>query len=231
MSKNGSDTAKCGTILYPCATLYWASTKINQTYAYQEDLSHIIHVIDGQNIPQIMQYKQVNETNGWNPCLPIPISGSTAITFDRDNIQSWRDWYPLNICDYKNNTAEYKNEYLFQGGVSLTINNLYIFDYIIDNDTNYPILGSGAEFNASITINNGMFINIFSSISSSLFYSWSSIYVESTNFINIAISNIMFYGFHSSLGDTRSFLFENNHFNNISADRIFDALAHANDVK
>ena len=60
-----------------------------------------IYVIDGQNITQIGQYKQLNNTDGWNPSIPIPFtmlfydSRLISINFVSNKPNNFRDWYPL----------------------------------------------------------------------------------------------------------------------------------------
>ena len=135
-------------------TLYYASLLINDG-SYKDNQ---IYIINGQNTSQINEWKQRN-TLKWNPCIPkrFDEDKSITITFISNSI-----WYPLNVCNYQNNSMSYQNQYLFDGGKALTINNLNIIDYIIDDNTNYPILNS--RFDDAITLNHGLIINISSSI-------------------------------------------------------------------
>ena len=76
--------------------------------------SVIVHgdaiIVDGQSISDIKAYKKADNTNQWNPCLPMPFNYATVtINFT----STFRDWYPLQICDYENNSVYYRNEYLF----------------------------------------------------------------------------------------------------------------------
>ena len=86
---------------------------------HQSDHSRINVIdIDGQNITEITKYKQLKNTNNWNPCLPMPLSTDPAaviITFSSNTDSIWRDWYPLDVCDYQYNSINYKNRYLFDG--------------------------------------------------------------------------------------------------------------------
>ena len=130
---------------------------------------HTIYIIDGQNITQIKQYKQLNNTNKWNPCIPMPFDNSIDISLIFDKYGNFRDWYPLQICDYPNNFINYKNEYLFDCGYRLIIDNLYINNYVINFNTNYPISRNIAGY--SLSVYHGTFINISSIITDPLFYS------------------------------------------------------------
>ena len=112
---------------------------------------------------------------------------------------SFRDWYPLGICDHPNNYVQYKNKYLFdvsQAAADLKIYNLKINNYIINDNRNYPIvrLISNNPFPAprSFVIVNGSFINISSFTTDSLFY-----------------------------GDIQHSILKDNYFNNISTQMIF----------
>ena len=82
----------------------------------------------------------MDNTKGQNPCIPIRFNEDKTIVITFDNTDIWRNWYPLDICDYSNNTYKYQNEYSFDGARSLTLNNLTIYDYIIDDSTNYPFV-------------------------------------------------------------------------------------------
>ena len=204
-------------------TLWYVSSLIG---AYEHDSI----IVDGQSISDIKTYKELDNTDGWNPCLPVPFNWSTVtINF----ISTFRDWYPFEICDYQNNSIHYKNEYLFDGGKSLMINNLYINNYTIDNNTNYPILRSMEYFNASIIINNGLFTNISSSVNQSLFQTLASLYIKGTSFSNIQISNSVFYGYHDFIADhaIRTITFESSLFYNLSAAIMYQSSKSLNDVK
>ena len=153
------------------------------------DQDNEIYIINGQNISQIETYKRLNNTNKWNPCIPITFNGNKSITI---TFIFSSNWYPLIYCDYKNNYMHHTNKYLFDGGKSLIINNLNINNYIINNNTNYPILRSTNNYDASITINNGSFINISSSINSSLFLTRSSFYIKTTSSLTFKSPNQCF---------------------------------------
>eukprot|EP01084_Bolivina_argentea_P099773 179304_1 len=195
ISLNGTDVADCGEYNNPCGTLYYISyLMLHDSYPYHDPF---IYIIDGQNQAQIEYYKLLNNTNGWNPCLPMTVS-TIKITFGVNNENIWRDWYPLNICDYPNNAMYYRNKYLFDG-VSVTLNHLSIHDYQINYDTNYPITRSkmtSRGYSSSIIINHGSFINITSSTTQALFYSnsfsngWDLIFVSSS-FQNVSATMIL----------------------------------------
>ena len=152
ISQDGVDSAECGALSNPCmwliyskmqpvllyqrfayvfryhlclcstgGTMFWASLLINY-YSEWNPNHHGMYIIHGQNMTQIQYHQQSNNTLGWNPCLPMTIATPITVTFDSENLVTWRSWYPLNICDYTNNTNQYKNEYLFEGEINLTIN-------------------------------------------------------------------------------------------------------------
>ena len=172
--------------------MYYVSYLINNN---ADSDQHEIYIIDGQNQTQIEEYKQLNNTYPWNPCIAMPFDDTKSITINF-NTNDWRNWYPNNTCDYRNNSAFYDNTYLFDGGKSLTVNDLNINDYEIDNNTNYPIIRSMDNYNASITIKDCIFTNITSSMTTSLVSSKSSIYMKNNSFINIKSFGSMFYGYH-----------------------------------
>ena len=195
------------------------------------DQDNEIYILNGQNISQIEKYKQLKNTNKWNPCIPITFYGDKSITI---TFTSSSNWYPLNICNYQNNSMSYQNEYLFDGGKNLTINNLNINDYIIDDNTNYPISRSISNKNALITVNHGLFINISSSITAPLFKTQSNLYIYNTSFRDITVSNQVFYATHDALyadESDYSIRFENGLFYNISAETIYQSAAPKDDVK
>ena len=89
-------------------TLYHVSMVINQ-FSYQK---FEIIIIDGQNLTQI-KYKQLSNTNQWNPCIQCHLYGIYQYHFVDNKSNNFRDWYPLEICDYPYNFVSYKNDYLF----------------------------------------------------------------------------------------------------------------------
>ena len=99
----------------------------------------------------------------------MPFNNSIDINLIFDKYSNFRDWYPLQICDYPNNFVNYKNEYLFDGGFELIIINLNINNYVINYNTNYPISRNIAGYRLSI--HHGTFINISSIIPDPLFHS------------------------------------------------------------
>ena len=143
-----------------------------------------IYIIDGQNLTQIIEYKQLNNTNQWNPCIPMPFEKDTIIniTFVDNGYNNFRDWYPSQICDYPYNFVNYKNKYLFHRkndaagffyeGTSLNIHHLSIHDYIINDNKNYPIVGNTgtSRISVELTLHYGSFINISSVTTEALFY-------------------------------------------------------------
>ena len=203
--------------------MYYVSTLIND---YLPGSNAMIY-IDGQNSARIQQYKRQG-TNGWNPCIPVPFNSdiSVTITFTTSN---WRDWYPVNDCDFAgNNDRYYQNSYLFDGGYSLTFNSMAIITYSISSSTNYPIIRTVDHYNASISINEGRFISIDSSTGAELFLSSSSFYIRNSSFINMQVG-VIFHEFHDGEEDSkyRFFVLEHSSLQSISAQTIFRSTAGA----
>ena len=170
-----------------------------------------IYIIDGQNQIQIEQYKTLNNTNSWNPCIPMTFKGinnnyfgstiKITVTFSSDT--SWRDWYPLHVCDFPNNTDQYKNMYLFQSEEGLYLNNLKIDGYTIHNATNYPIMSTNYKRSSGIT--NGLFRNVSCTTSDPLFFGKDvefpqkgsyEMSIINNSFVDITTLGIIFYGQH-----------------------------------
>ena len=157
---------------------------------------------------------------------------SINIIFDHDQNINFREWYPLEICDVENNTINYKNTYLFDGGKSPSIDNLNIDNYDITNNRNYPIINCHDYDDAKITVNNSSFLNLFSSINSPIFYSKSSIHIENSTFINIYIWYLILWKpLKLYDGAFRHFMFKDVLFDNISAETMFQSTPSYNDVK
>eukprot|EP01084_Bolivina_argentea_P309866 536024_1 len=183
ISEHGTDASLCGNQLNPCATLYFASILINEGVNNHNE----IYIVDGQNITQILFYQQLNNTHNWDPCIPTRFYGnkSLAITFNIEYINHLRDWYPLEICSQPLVHTNYKNQYLFDGGNTIIINNLIIDDYSIDGKRSYPFIQSAEYINASVTCNNCSFINISSSNTNPLLVTNASIYIINNLFLNV----------------------------------------------
>ena len=109
--------------------------------------------------------------------MPFSVQINLTITFYDNEYNKFRNWYPLQICDYADNLLNYKNEYLFDvpgtiKGTGLIVNNLNIENYIINNNTNYPISRTiDAEHSTWFCIHRGTFIKISSVTTDPLFYS------------------------------------------------------------
>ena len=88
-----------------------------------------VFVIDGQNPSEILYHQQFNTL--WDPCIPVWFYPDRAIsiTFNSTNIQKLEDWYPIQICSQLSSVT-YGNDYFFDGGKSMKINNLIIILYI-----------------------------------------------------------------------------------------------------
>eukprot|EP01083_Nonionella_stella_P066591 175475_1 len=160
VGRNGYDHVSCGTRTNPCGTLFMASKILNETSTERHD----IYVIDGQNETQIETYLASQTITTYDPCLPIPFESyyHIEITFD-ETIMDLRTWYPLHLC--QNHSRDYSNEYMFDGGAALTINNLIINDYVIsDWNDSYSFIRDISHTNASVTCNHCVFKNITSSV-------------------------------------------------------------------
>ena len=214
---------------YAGGTLFHVSKLIN--YVYLDSDYADIYVIDGQSITLMQEYKQENES--WNPCLPMTFNNnkSVSITFGNNNEHNiWREWYPFNVCDYPNNIGKYNNSYLFHGGKSLSLQNLYIYDYVIDMYQNYPCMESINNMESSVIMINGLFINVSSSIQDPLFHS-------SFNNVKLGPDQVIFFGDFSeeaygiSIKPARSFVFERNVFQNVSAQMLLHISRSGYDVK
>lgn len=166
--------------------MYYASTLINGSL----DVSFI--VMDGQNTNIITNY--TNNTH--HPCLPMITSVEhwfidIAVTFS-SNITSFEHWFPPNCTSL--NHSDYDNEYMFDGALSWTFNNLIIEDYNVSNG--YPLVRT-SEFVQSgdrgpdIECNDCNLRNITESASSGnfLFDSSGSFHFYRSQFSEISIEN------------------------------------------
>ena len=206
---------------------------INQRSAILSDIE--IFVDDGQNRSQIQTYIHLDNTNNWDPCIPMTFSNEYKITinFNANHIKNLIDWYPAEICNNDKNGMSYTNEYLFDGGKSLTINNLTINNYFLsDNHSgNYPFIRSIDYYDASITCNDCSFINI-SSKDQPLFNSMASIYLYNNTFNHVTTSQDIIYAHHDDLdAATREFKIERTTFSHITANSILEAGDSQNDVR
>ena len=68
ISQTGNDNVNCGDISNPCGTLYYAST------FYNSESTSINFYIEGQSTTLISNYVNTNNTNGYHPCLPKPVT-------------------------------------------------------------------------------------------------------------------------------------------------------------
>eukprot|EP01084_Bolivina_argentea_P002505 4628_1 len=212
VSRNGVDTEKCGTKSNPCGTLYQASLNINNR-AYIFDEINLIYVMDGQNESAISRHLILNDTFGYDPCLPMPFKSSKniEINFNSSEIYNSDQWLPPNICDYQNNS--FKNIYIFDGGKTLTMNNL-----VINNYSHYPFIRNINSPHAEILCNHCTFTNI-SSISYPLIHTRSNVFLSNTKFININAKQTLIYADHEDYEFVdRIIVVINTIFNNIKSD-------------
>eukprot|EP01084_Bolivina_argentea_P236226 397254_1 len=75
ISESGIDDPLCGNETDPCGSLYAVSLLINKTWNEYDE----IYIIDGQNDSLLMTYFILNNTNSYDPCLPIPFDKSKTI--------------------------------------------------------------------------------------------------------------------------------------------------------
>ena len=97
--------------------MYYVSDLINNHNDWK-DIE--IHIIDGQNIEQIQEYQQLNTTKQWNSCIPMTFGDDLAVTLIF-YANDWRNWYPLNICDFEDNKHYYRNEYHWYTSTAYTL--------------------------------------------------------------------------------------------------------------
>eukprot|EP00485_Elphidium_margaritaceum_P015027 CAMPEP_0202729254 /NCGR_PEP_ID=MMETSP1385-20130828/186035_1 /ASSEMBLY_ACC=CAM_ASM_000861 /TAXON_ID=933848 /ORGANISM="Elphidium margaritaceum" /LENGTH=1552 /DNA_ID=CAMNT_0049395511 /DNA_START=49 /DNA_END=4707 /DNA_ORIENTATION=- len=190
VSRSGIDSPLCGTDTAPCGTLYQASVLVNAMNATAIETA-VITVLDGQNETEIVRHLSAADTGGYDPCLPVPFSVELAIeiVFDALQITVMSDWYP-SVCPDTNTI--YANEYLFEGGQSLSLRNLVVNDYTITDDSYYPIIkGSFEYFNTSVACHDCVFERIVSSVTNAekpLIYSRVSLELRNNRWADIACS-------------------------------------------
>eukprot|EP01084_Bolivina_argentea_P134239 236810_1 len=201
ISKNGTDKHKCGyAISNPCGTLDFAANDGHDIFD--------IYVYDGQNELEIIKHITLHPPPEYNPCLirlKWPYSYSPAsitpfhrvnsITFNKNKILTFRDWYPL-VCDNTNLT--FQNTYLFHIYGSnhddshtypgYKLNNLIIENYTIPN-------GMGLFYGA-YQINNSTLKNIVinqsmatADVTALVYFQWEFILISGSVFSNILFQN------------------------------------------
>ena len=221
------------------ATIYYISHLVN-TDADQYHDDYEINIIDGQNETQIEQYIHENNTNNWDPCLPKRFNtnpSSITITFDTNNINDLNDWYPMSIC--YNNSNKYKNEYLFDGGNSLIINDLMVNNFVISSRSNndYSLIRTFDSVNASIHCINCKFIHIFNYDTKPLLDIMGSVYLFHSEFFNVSVSANLICGQRDpddryiASDRLRNFVLENTSFSDIKASSILTIKGSKTDVK
>ena len=166
------------------ATLYYASTQTPLQNAYSDRTELNIYVIDGQNETEIMNHIIMNDTDNYNPCLPILFTAEQdiTITFDADNINDFSDWYPKELCE----NQTYINEYMFDGFGTIEFTNLIISDQYIHNDSYSLIRTTEDNFNGTIKCIDCTFRNITSE-GISIIITYSNIFLVNNEFSNIEL--------------------------------------------
>eukprot|EP01084_Bolivina_argentea_P271002 460959_1 len=226
ISKDGIDTNTCGDVSNPCGTMYYTSYLMKQN----KGIDPIeIYLIDGQNETEIMQYLINNNTNNYDPCLPMPFnyneftSRAVNITFNAGRINEMNQWLPRNICSH---TIEkvYNNKYLFDGAVQLTINNLIINNYSITDENNYPFMHVITEIaGASMQCNNCVFKNIHATVSPLIIAS-SNMQFYNTQFVNIDIYGAILY-IYEWVEEPDQIIIDNALFENVKSDTSIIAIS------
>eukprot|EP01084_Bolivina_argentea_P032524 60186_1 len=226
VSRNGMDSNQCGNWTNPCGTLNEASYHIKISTLQNA----IINVIDGQNETDIASWNTMNDTR-LDPCLPLsfPSDKSITITFNSTKITQFNEWFPETICDFANENKTNINEYMFEGGQKLTINNLIVENYKLKY--RYGLIKSSNWFNASVQCNNCKFVNISSLNTNPLMLSQSSIQLVNSQFINVYTTGDIIYCTHSldMDGAIRHFAIQKTSFVNVSANSFLDAAGSDND--
>eukprot|EP01084_Bolivina_argentea_P047931 88365_1 len=185
IAKYGSDDQPmCGNITNPCGTLYFVSSCIQNSL----NSEFVIIVMDGQNKSDINQYHQLQNTDNYDPCLPIPFDGEKQITIQFITEQIMDDLFPKDICDLDNNI--YLNEYIFDGGNVLNIIYWNVNSYTSHTNSSYGLIRNFDNLNASVICNSCVFSNIswMNQNVKSLFYISSSFYLRNVTFSNIISS-------------------------------------------
>eukprot|EP01084_Bolivina_argentea_P139385 245215_1 len=221
VSRNGMDTNGCGDWTNPCGTLFGASL--------MQTSNIIINVIDGQNEALIAWWNTRDDR--YDPCLPVLLADdeSITITFNSTNIIQFSQWFPENICDFENEKKIFLNTYMFDGGKTLTINNLIVNNYKLKS--RFGLIAS-TYYNASIQCNNCVFDNITSyNNTNPLLYSKSSIQLLNNQFINVYSNGDIIYCTHSFDVDfaIRQFIIQTTSFINVYADSIVNMSYSPND--
>eukprot|EP01084_Bolivina_argentea_P279301 477485_1 len=218
VSKHGYDFAFCGnSTTTACGTMYFASTIINDQHNDYE------MIINGQNKTDIINYHHLQNTNRFDPCLPVTFNNDIHITisFNKTLINDMNHWYPRKICE---NDRNYKNKYMFEGGKSLTINNLFINNYPLINDT-YKSYNFAKCYSNTVGISciNCIFNNIISINNYPLFYTFSEIHLIHNEFTNLTVSDDFIYAYFRDdlYYGNRFFRIQNTSFVNIFINQSF----------
>lgn len=105
-----------------------------------------------------------------------------------------KQWYPDICCTLI--PDNYKNKYLFEGGKSLTINNLIINNYNITNDKNYPFIKSSSHYGADVVCNNCKMVNITSSIQQALIFTDCNLLISTSIISNLYVTGAIILADH-----------------------------------
>eukprot|EP01084_Bolivina_argentea_P139386 245216_1 len=222
VSRNGMDTNGCGDWTNPCGTLFGASL--------MQTSNIIINVIDGQNEALIAWWNTRDDR--YDPCLPVLLADdeSITITFNSTNIIQFSQWFPENICDFENEKKIFLNTYMFDGGKTLTINNLIVDNYKLKSRLG---LIASTYYNASIQCNNCVFENIISyHYNNPLLYSMSSIQLLNNQFINVYSNGDIIYCTHNFVyadNAVRQFIIQTTSFIHVYAGSIVNMSYSPND--
>ena len=187
-------------------------------------------------------YMQNNSTNNWDPCISQSFNDDKIIiiTFDY-RIENFNVWYPLSVCNIHNESVpKYRNEYLFDGGQSLTRNNLIINDYTISNSigaNSYSIIRSSIglyQLTVGITCNDCVLMNVTSLTSMPLIHTKSHMHLVNAQFHNIWTATNIIHSERDNEFDafiSRNLTLANTLFVNIKSDCIMYIEKAEKDVK
>eukprot|EP01084_Bolivina_argentea_P146356 256290_1 len=178
VASNGSDSHHCTNHTNPCGTLYQISVLIQTQQSLNE--TYKITVINGQNENEIIKHQTLNDTNHYNPCFPKPFNSSKKIEISLINIGNI--FLSNRVC----NNKKYLNEYMFDGGYAMTLNNIKLTNV---NTSYYSIMRS----HHSIVCNDCEFININIGSNKPLFYTNSSVYLRNNKWENIHTNTDIIY--------------------------------------
>ncbi len=177
-------------------------------------------MIDGQNESDIAGY--IGNSEQYHPCFARPFNSTAIVQINFDGYIDSNQWIPA-ICYNQSNNETYLNEYIFDGAASLTLNNIIFCN---QNLTTYGLVRS-----VQIDCMNCKFMKITQSVGP-LFYTGSTIYLESNLFSDIQLITNFIYVDGTDYGKTRELLINNSIFTNLLSSQSFFHMSYSlSDVK